>query len=497
MSAPATGAGVGPNDRAVIAGELGRTPRGLTGVAVRCPFGYPAVTESAPVFAEGSPNPTLLYVTCPALDAVISRVEGAGGVRDLRAACQEDYELRGLLEEITGLYRRRRVELHSQSTTRTRHDVRLGAGIGGPEHPEQASCLHAYAAALSAVISGWLQTDDPGLVERAQQAWSRFLPPLEEAWCDDRRCAKWITGEKKAVIDVGTISVRLLIADVVDGRPWTLVRKAEVTRLGEGLMAGAPLNEAARERTAEVVGSYAAEARLQGVDRVLLVGTSAAREASDGQEFIRSLAERHDLRARVITGDEEAKLAYAGASLDVPEAVVLDIGGGSTELVGRAPAGQIVAHSLALGASRATERWVKNDPPAAEELDAIACEAARELAGLRDLFGMGVAGEGQRRLVGVAGTVTTLAALSAGLEKYDSNVVHLRILSLDEVCAQLARLAGMTTQQRAALPCVQAGRAPVIVAGAAILMAAMEVLGYQDLTVSERDLLDGLMLGGV
>ncbi len=497
MIEPAAAAGVGPNDKAVIAGELGRTPRDLTGVAVRCPFGYPAVTESAPVFAEGTPNPTLLYVTCPALDTVISRVEGAGGVRDLRVSCEQDQGLRALLDEVTVLYRARRSELHRESRNKSRQDARLGAGIGGPENPQQASCLHAYAAALSAVISGWLDTDDSSLIERAKDAWGRFLPPLEQAWCSDRKCAKWSTGEKRAVIDVGTISVRLLVADIVDGRPWTLVRKAEVTRLGEGLVAGAPLSTLARERTAEVVGSLASEARLLGVNRVLLVGTSAAREASDGREFIRALAQEHDLRAKVISGEEEAELAYAGASLDVAEPVVLDVGGGSTELVTRLDGGQIAASSLALGASRATERWVKSDPPETSELDHIMREAAHELGNTRERFGSDAKTSGRRQLVGVAGTVTTLAALSADMKKYDSEGIHLRILTLEEVCDLLVRLAGLTTEQRAALPCVQAGRAPVIVAGAAIVMTAMEVLGYQELTVSERDLLDGLILRGV
>jgi len=496
MKDRSAGVGVGPGDEAVIAGELGRKPRDLTGVAVRCPYGYPAVTESAPVLNEGSPNPTLLYVTCPALDTAISRVEGAGGVRDLRVACQEDPELRALLEHITTLYRERRTALHREGKRIAGGDARLGAGIGGPEHPEQASCLHAYAAALSAVNSGWLECDELGLKERAREAWVRFLPPIEQTWCTDRRCVKWSTGTKKAVVDVGTISTRLLIADVVDGRPWTLVRKAEITRLGEGLVAGGRLSGEARERTGEAVTAFVDEARQQGVEEILLVGTSAAREASDGEEFIRALGQDHDVTARVVTGEEEARLAYAGVTMDVPRAVVLDVGGGSTELVGRSGADEIVAFSLPLGASRATEKWMRSDPPTADELDEVAREAAREVARVSGRFGAGVGAE-ERRLVGVAGTVTTLAALSADLKEYDSEAVHLRVLTLDEVCGLLARLAALTTEQRAALPCVQAGRAPVIVAGVAIVMAAMEVLGYEALTVSERDLLDGLMLSAV
>ncbi len=497
MTRASSGAAVGPGDQAVIAGELGREPRDLTGVAVRCPFGYPAVTESAPVLTGGAPNPTLLYVTCPALDTVISRVEATGGVRELRAVCLQDQRLRTLLEEITRSYRERRAVLHSQSDRSLRGDARLGAGIGGPEDPEHASCLHAYSAAILAVISGWLVPDDPDIVDRAREAWGRFLPPVEGAWCSDRRCSKWQAGEKKAVIDVGTISVRLLVAEVVDGRPWPLVRKTEVTRLGQGLVPGGSLDPAARVRTTEAVKRFAGEARIQGVERVVLAGTSAAREARDGEEFISALGREHDLRAKVLSGEREAELAYAGVALDMPDAVVLDVGGGSTELVARLANGTITPISLPLGASRGTEKWIKSDPPTPEELDEVAREAGREFARVRDRYGSAGGSPEAQRLVGVAGTVTTLAALAIGLEKYDSAAIHLRRLTLDEVCALLVRLAGLSTEARAGLPCVQAGRAPVIVAGAAIVMAAMEVLGFAELTVSERDLLDGLVLEGL
>jgi exopolyphosphatase/guanosine-5'-triphosphate,3'-diphosphate pyrophosphatase len=424
-------------------------------------------------------------------------VEAEGGVRDFRTTCRDDSELRALLDEVTRVYRERRTDLYRQSKSSSRLDARLGAGIGGPEDPEHASCLHAYAAALLSVMSGWLEIDKPETLEAVKAAWARFLPPVEESWCNDRRCSKWQAVEKRAVIDVGTISVRLLIADIVDGRPWTLVRRAEVTRLGQGLVPGGPLNPAARVRTSEAVARLANEARLQGVDRVLLAGTSAARDASDGEQFLRTLAGENDLRAKVLTGEREAQLSYAGACLDVTDPVVLDVGGGSTELITRLASGRVSPLSLPLGANRGTERWIKNDPPTHEELDQVAREAAREFAKMRNRYGRIEKDSSPRTLVGVAGTVTTLAALSAGLDRYDSAAIHLRRLTLDEVCGLLVRLASLNNEGRAALPCVQAGRAPVIVAGAAIVMAAMEVLGYDELTVSERDLLDGLAMEGL
>ncbi len=504
MSDPVTAAGISPTDRAVISGQLGRSPRGLAGVVVRCPFGYPTVIESAPVLPGGEPNPTLLYLTCPSMDAAIARLEAAGGVRSLRTTCTDDPEMGAHMARLTSSYQRRREALWSSSGGGPGSLPRVEAGIGGPKDAENASCLHAYAAALLAGMSGSLDAYDPGpqdpgpqdpdLTVESSRAWSRLFPPVEEGWCTDRSCAKWDAGIKKAVIDVGTISVRLLIADVVDGRPWTLVRKAEVTRLGQGLVQGGRLDTAARHRTAEVAWKFTREAQAVATERVTLVGTSATRDASDGQDFIEGLAEEHHLKAEILSGSREAELAYAGVSLDVADAVVLDVGGGSTELVTRWEDGTLAAESLQLGASRGTEKWIESDPPAASELQEVDREAGEEFAGLRGQFGADTPVPEGRRLVGVAGTITTLAALSAGLSSYDGAAVHLRTLTREEIAGLLSLLAGLTTEERAALPCVQAGRAPVIVAGAAIVAAAMRELGYEELTVSERDLLDGVIM---
>lgn len=474
----------------------------MTGVAVRCPFARPAVIETSPTLG-GMPNPTLLYLTCPSATTTISRMESAGGVRRLKSTCGDDPGLRRALDEVTGAYRRRRALVAAPAG-----DPRPEAGIGGPEGPEMASCLHAYAAALLAALSGWLEVDGQGerdgaAARAAAPAWDRFLPPRDELWCKDDRCARWATGcggegadgekaggERVAAIDVGTISVRVLVADLQSGGPEQVFRQAEVTRLGEGLRPGGRLGEAAIMRTRAAVERYAQEARRLGATRIFLAGTSATREAADGAEFVRALGVDNHVVARVLSGAEEAALAYTGASLDVKGGfVVLDVGGGSTELIRRAAQGEVEAVSLRLGASRATERWIASDPPSTGELAAVYGEAASVLESLRPRFGGGTA-----RLVGVAGTVTTLACLDAGLQSYSAEAIHLRTLSRESVDLLVVRLAGMTVAARAALPCVQAGRAPVIVGGAVIVKAAMDALGYEELTVSERDLLDGLVL---
>jgi exopolyphosphatase/guanosine-5'-triphosphate,3'-diphosphate pyrophosphatase len=517
VSAPACADRIGPRDLAVIAGQLGRPPRDLTGIAARCPFGHPAVIETAPILTDGAPNPTLLYLTCPVLVTAVSGAEAEGAVKDFKSWAREDLDGRRCLEQVTQWYRGRRAVLAGARSSGARPD----AGIGGPPGPDRASCLHAYAAALLAVMSGWLgeslaESAAPGAgtppgggsapAALVRGIWERFLPPLEETWCRDSRCDRWAQGEKRAVIDVGTISVRLLVGEVVEGGVRTISRKAEVTRLGEGLQRGGLLSPAARQRTASVVARFLQEARSHDVDQIVLAGTSAVREALDGPDYLRSLGLDDDVIAVVLSGREEAEAAYAGASLDVSgDMIVLDIGGGSTELIRRSTSGAVESVSLELGASRATDRWIKTDPPTSAEIESVRGEAAQAVGRLRAEFGRDAelsagptAGHplGAPGLVGVAGTVTTLACLDAGLEEYDAETLHLRTLAATNVRELLLRLSAMTTAQRAALPCVQRGRAPVIVAGAAILLAAMEALGYAGLTVSERDLLDGLMLRG-
>jgi exopolyphosphatase/guanosine-5'-triphosphate,3'-diphosphate pyrophosphatase len=539
-----------PGDLEVIAGQLGRPPRDLSGIAARCPYGYPAVIETAPVLTEGTPNPTLLYLTCPTLAIAVSRVEAAGGVKAFKEWVRTDPDAQFEMERIARLYRERRAVLAGGDCA----SARLEAGIGGPRGPGEASCLHAYAAAFLAVLSGWLAdvpgegaweseesrtrseaaglNKEPAPARSVEGIWTRFLPPVEELWCVDSRCGRWAIGEKRAAVDVGTISVRLLVAHVAGGEVRQMVRRAEVTRLGEGLQPGGPLSEVARQRTAAVVARCIKEARSHGVERPLLAGTSAAREAVGGREYIRSLGRDNRVPAVVLSGREEAALAYIGAALDlIGDTVVLDVGGGSTELIRRLEDGAIDAVSLELGASRATERWVKSDPPTSQEMESVRRETKRAVDRLRGRFGNGSgpggganlddshlkalvaapgaapagaaeAGQGTRqppkapRLVGVAGTVTTLACLDAGLEKYDHEVLHLRTLSAARVRKLMADLSAMTLEERAALPCVQPGRAPVIVAGAMVLLATMETLGYEELTVSVRDLLDGLVLRG-
>jgi exopolyphosphatase/guanosine-5'-triphosphate,3'-diphosphate pyrophosphatase len=312
-----------------------------------------------------------------------------------------------------------------------------------------------------------------------------------DAWCR----AFLREPERRAAIDVGTNSVRVLVADHFAGfPPRTLLRQAEVTQLGEGLGESGTLREAARKRTTVAVEAFVRQARSLGSSSIVLVATSAAREAADGGDFVRALGHAFGVPAVVVPGELEARLSYTGATLDVPRhPVFMDPGGGSTEIVYKPAEGELTAVSLEVGAVRATERWMRHDPPTDEERERVREEARAAFAAWRPMFSREVE-SGRQELVGVAGTVTTLACQILGLEDYDPEVVHLTRITRQSVEEQADRLAALTNEERASLSCMQKGRETVIVAGADILVAAMEVLGYDCLLVSERDILDGVVM---
>lgn len=490
--------------REAVARQLGREPRGLTAVAVVCPYGVPAVVESAPYLENGAPFPTLLYLSCPSAVSAIARLEAAGGVETLRRRVAEDPQLAQALSDLQHWYQARRRTLARVLHGAVDGGAVLERGIGGPESPERATCLHAYAAALLAAEGE--SVPSAGDAQSAQVSEScrlALLGSFGRLWCEDRRCAPLAEADpapargettRRAAIDVGTNSVRLLVADVIGGRPQALVRYARVTRLGESLETRGRLAPDARARTAAVVADYVREARALQAQDTTLVGTSACREAADGRDFVAELGRRFSVEARVVSGELEARLAYSGATLDLPgNVVLLDIGGGSTELVTRLEGGELVAASLRMGSVRGTERWFGADLPSSAER-AAAREAVRELVGpLRDRFGAGSCTP-RSRLVGVAGTVTTMACLALGLADYDADALHLSTVSRQAVAAQVDRLAGLTAAERRALPCMQPGREGVIVAGGEVMIGVMEALGWEELTVSERDILDGILL---
>ncbi|HEY5856984.1 MAG TPA: Ppx/GppA phosphatase family protein [Aldersonia sp.] len=307
-----------------------------------------------------------------------------------------------------------------------------------------------------------------------------------------------------AGVDCGTNSIRLLIADVdSDGRLHDVAREMRIVRLGQGVDATGALVPEAIERTRVALEEYVGMMRETGVEAVRMVATSATRDAANREDFFAMTRAElgvvaEGAEAEVISGDEEARLSFAGAvgELD-PGAgpfVVVDLGGGSTEVVLGDSGGVIAAYSANIGCVRITERCLPSDPPEADEVS-----AAREFASerLAEAFAA-VPVERARTWVGVAGTMTTIAAVGKGLPSYDPEQVHLSRLSLDGVYSVCGRLIAMNHEQRAALGPMHPGRVDVIGGGAVICTVLAEELsrraGISELIVSEHDILDGIAM---
>ncbi|HEX6689164.1 MAG TPA: Ppx/GppA phosphatase family protein [Solirubrobacterales bacterium] len=295
-----------------------------------------------------------------------------------------------------------------------------------------------------------------------------------------------------AVIDVGSNSTRLLIADV-DGDVAVAERQSRVTRLGRGVDLSGQLADEAIEAACAAVGDYVTICRESGVERVAAIATSAVRDASNGSAFVAELRERFALSARVLDGTEEARLTYRGATAEQPPeapTLVIDIGGGSTELV-VGTGTEIAFHtSLQAGVVRHTERHIAGDPPTAVELEALAGDVRALIAEAR----AGHAEAGASAGIAVAGTPTSLAAVELGLEPYDPTRVHGHVLSLGKIQHQLSRFASAPLAERAAIPGLHPDRAPTIIAGCVILIEAMRAFDLEQIQASEHDILYGMAL---
>ena len=300
--------------------------------------------------------------------------------------------------------------------------------------------------------------------------------------------------ERLAALDVGTNSTRLLVADVADGAVVAeLTREMVITRLGKGVDRTGRFDPAALARTLEVLAGYAESCRRLGVERRRLVATSATRDAADRQLFLDGVRDLLGVEAEVLTGRAEAAAAYRGATADLEgdqATLVVDIGGGSTELIlGDGAARAMV--SLDIGCVRLFERHLHSDPPAAAEVAALRADVAAHLAGVAGLLDPAAA----ERVVGVAGTVTTVTAIALGLDTYDPRRIHRATLDASDITATAGKLAAMTVAERAALPVMAKGREDVIAAGALLLDQLVETFQIRQVIASETDILDGVLLG--
>ncbi|MES9588307.1 Ppx/GppA phosphatase family protein [Streptomyces sp. NPDC007076] len=304
-----------------------------------------------------------------------------------------------------------------------------------------------------------------------------------------------------AAIDCGTNSIRLLVADVdpSTGELVELDRRMEIVRLGQGVDRTGRLAPEALERTFAACRQYAAVIEEHGARRIRFVATSASRDAENRDEFVRGVLEILGVEPEVISGGQEAEFSFTGATKELAGRdhlakpyLVVDIGGGSTEFVVGDDHVR-AARSVDIGCVRMTERHlvrdgVVTDPPAPAQIDAIRADIDAAL----DLAEESVPLTGAGTLVGLAGTVTTLAAIALGLDAYDSEAIHHSRISFDQVQEITGRLLGSTHAERAAIGAMHPGRVDVITSGALILLAVMKRTGAREVVVSEHDILDGI-----
>jgi exopolyphosphatase/guanosine-5'-triphosphate,3'-diphosphate pyrophosphatase len=293
--------------------------------------------------------------------------------------------------------------------------------------------------------------------------------------------------------DTGTNSTRLLVADVDDGRITDVERDTRITRLGEGVDERRRLLPVPIARVRNVLTEYRRRIEALGAERTLAIATSAIRDAENGEAFLGEIEWSYGFATRLLSGHEEALMTYRGVTSGrqlEAGTVIIDIGGGSTEFIAGEPVGVRWRDSLDIGAVRLTERFLHGDPPTAAELDA--CVAAVQ-ALLTERIPEEIRGA-TTTAIGVAGTITSIAALALGLEEYDRDRVHGSRLSAEDLSAQLDRLAAVPLAERRTLRPLDPDRAPVIVAGAVIAREALAFFGLDALEISERDILDGAAL---
>jgi exopolyphosphatase/guanosine-5'-triphosphate,3'-diphosphate pyrophosphatase len=452
------------SDLSIVREQLGREPTVPFTVVARCPGGHPLVIRNAPVDRDGHPFPTLFWLTCPVAVKAAARLEAEGWVGRWNARSAKDDLLATALATAHEGYARERSRGFPQALAQ--------GGVGGAARG--VKCLHAHYA--NHVAGG---RDPIG-------AW--VAGEIEPVHPDQRP-------GRVGVVDLGTNSIRLLVASARPSEDQGLeefARDMVITRIGEGVDRTGRIDPEALARTVDVLEGYCRRARALHAERIRVSATAAVREASNRDELEASVRTHAGSELEIITGEREAALSFRGAThgLDAPTPfLVLDIGGGSTEFaVGKEE--PEVSISTPMGSVRLTERLIRTDPPSEEELTMVRKTVHDILDGVERSVPAGTA----RTLVAVAGTPTTIQAISLGLPFYDPEAIHRSWLSKGEAERVLAELAGMTTDQRSAIPVMAPGRADVIVAGAVILVEVMRRFGFEQALVSETDILDGLAL---
>ena len=461
------------HDAAEVERLLGRPPQGDYEVVVRHPDGSPLVIRNAPLLDDGTPMPTRYWLVGEPERTWVSRLESAGGVD--RAENEVDP---GELAAAHARYAAEREAALPVGHT----GPRPFGGVAGTR--QGVKCLHAHYAWY---LAGG---DDP--VGR----WVDARLPTPLAGTDPVGRPDSLPGMSSPIasIDMGTNSTRVLVARPEGGRLDILDRRNTITRLGQGVGAAGRLADDAIERTLACLRGYREVLDRHGVERVRAAAPSAARDAANRDEFFDAVEGVIGVRPELITGEEEGRLSFVGATSDLDASLgpflVVDIGGGSTEFIVGSDTAEGVL-SVDVGCVRLAEKFLLHDPPQPEELtacisltDAYLDDVVRELPTSAEA----------RTVVGLAGTVTTVAAVEIGLETYDRDRIHHFRLTRAAAEDVFRTLATESLADRLHNPGLEPARADVIVGGCCVLVALFRRFGLDEIVVSEADILDGLAL---
>lgn len=522
---PAHDRSVTAADLDTLSRQLGRPVRDVVEIGARCVCGSPLVATTAPRLSNGIPFPTTFYLTHPALTAAVSRVEADGEMNRMNDRLAQDPALAAAHRAAHEAYIAERDRVAADAGTGAVPEI---AGVSAGGMPERVKCLHALVGHALAAGPGVNPLGDEAL-DLVAEWWTPQVCACAGAWDEEAavpsrdlsrhvRHLERVAALKEATVagvDCGTNSIRLLIARpegtqepggaaADPAAPLAdVVREMRVVRLGEGVDATGAFSEAALGRTFAAVEEYARLVQRHHAGRVRFVATSASRDVANRAAFVDGVRERLGVEPEVVSGREEAALSFTGAVSAVdtadlaPEDLVLvvDIGGGSTELVVGTPAGEVVdAVSLDMGCVRFTERHLSADPPTEAERAAARADAHRLLDDAAARLPLGRVA----RVVGVAGSVTTVTAAALGLEEYDSAAIHGARLPLERIRAAAEELLGATRAERAGRGFMHPGRVDVIGAGALLWDAVLERVaaasGVTEAWASEHDILDGIVL---
>lgn len=523
-------------ERTIVEKQLGRFPRGMVAVGARCVCGRPLAVITRPCLEDGTPFPTTCYLTSPEAVKAVSRVEADGIMREYNELLQSDEDLKKQYERAHKYYLEFRHELAVSLGDSEEHISQMSAG----GMPVRVKCLHALLAQTLVMGKGVNPIGDMVLerikdefdpnVCRCTTPWSDDAYATEtEVVVEDETIAKDKTAEGEAVksdtttcaektvqvsaIDCGTNSIRLKIAQVSEhGMKDIVPRMLRVVRLGQGIDETHRFADDALERVRDAAHEFAQVLKEHPVDAIRFVATSATRDAENREIFEQMMIDELGVRPEVISGTEEAALSFLGATSVVsrdelqPPYLVVDLGGGSTELVlggdgDCLPAHKVsAAYSMNVGSVRMTERHLHTDPPTEEEIQAAIEDIDKHID---DAFKVVPAGRA-RTIIGVSGTVTTMAALTMGLQHYDHTAVDGVHIGLEQAYAVNNRFLRMPRDCRRTYATIHPGRVDVVGGGAVIWSRVLERLAkaaYEDhggvldtFVASEHGFLDGITL---